>query len=299
MQHNQRAGLLFAALGFTLLSCGDAVVKSMAGQWAPTAIATTRYVLGALGLATVLAAREGRGAFVVPQPRVQMLRGFAVGMATVGFFSALFLMPLAEATSITFTSPMITALLSAVFLGEPARRETLVASVVAFVGVLVVLRPNFLELGWAALLPLASAMGMSRLMIGNRIVAGKGSALSMQFFVAAAASPLLIGASLIGHGSGVARFAVDWPHWSVLARCALVACSATFAHYFIYLGTTRAGAATVAPMTYVQLIVALSLGWLVFGERPDAVALLGATLIIGAGLYLWHSGRVREPGMTD
>ncbi|MDE2597678.1 MAG: DMT family transporter [Sphingomonadales bacterium] len=296
MRQNERSGLLFALAGFALLSCGDAVIKTMTGMWAPTAIATTRYVLGAVGLGALLAHRQGAAGFTMQMPWVQLARGAAVGMATVGFFSAVFVMPLSEATSITFTSPMITALLAALFLGEPARRETWIASFVAFAGVLIVLRPNFAELGWAALLPLMSAVGMSVLMICNRAAAGKATPLAMQFFVAAMASPLLIAASLIGHGSGIGRFALHWPHWSVVARCAVVACSASFAHWFIYMGTTRAGAASIAPMTYVQLIVALTLGWALFGDVPDAVSMLGAAVIVGAGLFLWWSGRTRQPG---
>jgi drug/metabolite transporter (DMT)-like permease len=140
---------------------------------------------------------------------------------------------------------------------------------------------------------------MSILMIGNRASAGKATPLAMQFLVAAAASPLLIAATLIGHGSGIARFALHWPHWSVVARCALVACSATVAHWLIFMGTTKAGAAAIAPMTYVQLVVALVLGWALFGDLPDGLAMLGAAIIIGAGLFLWWSGRVKEPSMTD
>lgn len=271
----------------------------MAGLWAPSAIAMTRYVLGAIGLAAVLAARQGPTGFIAPFPKIQWLRGAAVAVATMGFFSAVFVMPLAEATAITFTSPMITAILAALFLGEPARRETWIASVIAFAGVLIVLRPNFVALGWTALLPLLTALGMSALMIGNRAMAGKATPLAMQFFVAAAASPLLIGATLIGNASGIERLAVHLPHWSVLARCAVVAVSASFAHLLIYMGTTRAGAAAIAPMTYVQLVVALVLGWLLFGDMPDAVAMMGALIIVVAGLYLWRSGRVPEPATVD
>ena len=299
LKHDDRIGLLYALGGFALLSCGDAVIKTMTGMWAPTAIATTRYVLGAIGLSALVAARQGRAGFAVPLPGVQLLRGAAVAMATVGFFFAVFVMPLSEATSITFTSPMITALLAALFLGEPARRETWIASCVAFGGVLIVLRPNFAALGLAAFLPLLSAVGMSVLMIGNRASAGKATPLAMQFLVAAMASPLLIAVTLIGNATGIERFAIHWPHWSVVARCALVACSASVAHWLIFLGTTRAGAAAIAPMTYVQLIVALLLGWLVFGDVPDGVSLGGAAVIVGAGLYLWRAGRVREPAMTD
>jgi len=294
LRKNETTGLLYALGGFAMLSMGDAVVKSMTGQWPPTAIAATRYALGAVALSVLLGVREGRAGFALPHLPVQLLRGFGVGLATVGFFTAIAFIPLAAATSITFTSPMITALLAALVLGEPARRETVVASLVAFGGVLVVLRPNFAAAGPAALLPLLSALGMSLLMIGNRFVAGKASSLAMQFSVAVMATPLLLLAVAAGHASGMPRFALSVPDWTVLARCALVACSASLAHWLIYMGTTRAGPATVAPMTYVQLLVATLMGWTFFGDRPDGLTMLGAAIIIGAGLYLWNAGRRRE-----
>ena len=297
MRPTERTGLLYALAGFSLLSCGDAVVKSMAGEWAPTAIAALRYVLGAIGLGALLAAREGRAAFAMPLPRVQLLRGFAVALATIGFFTAVFVMPLAAATALTFTSPMLTALLAALVLGEPARRETWLASLLAFAGVLIVLRPNFVAAGWAALFPLLSALGMSLMMIANRHVAGRASPLAMQVFIAGVAAPLLVVAAAVLHFSGIARFAVGWPDWTVVARCALVALTASSAHWLIYLGTTRAGAGSIAPMTYVQLIVATTLGWLFFDNHPDALTLLGAAVIVLAGLYLWHSGRSLPPAV--
>lgn len=299
MKTSERSGLLFALAGFSTLSIGDAVVKSMAGQWAPTAVAATRYVLGAVWLGLLLLRFEGRAAFAMPVPRIQLLRGAAVGMATIGFFSAIYVMPLAEATSVTFTSPMLTALLAALFLGEPARRSTVIASIVAFCGVLLVLRPNLAEFGLAALFPFVSAVGMSLLMIGNRLVAGRASALAMQFYIAAMAAPLLVGAALIGGQTGIERFALTWPSWSVLAKCAFVSVSASVAHWLIYMGTTRAGPATIAPMTYVQLLLATGFGFFLFGDHPDAVTLLGGLIIVGAGLYLWHAGKVSEPAMTD
>lgn len=299
MVQGQRAGLIYALAGFGLLSCGDAVVKSMAGMWAPTAIAALRYVFGMSGLAVLLLVKEGPRAFRMPVPLVQFGRGAAVGIASIGFFSALFVMPIASATALTFTSPMITGLLAAILLGEPAKKETWIASAIAFAGVLIVLRPNLLAVGLAALFPLLSALGMSLLMIGNRFVAGRASGLAMQFYVALGATPVLIAASVALHFSGIARFAVDWPAWSVIARCAVVAFSASCAHWLIYLGTTRAGAATIAPMTYVQLLVATITGWTFFNSHPDLWTLAGAALIIAAGLYLWNAGRVREPAMTD
>ncbi len=289
--HDERAGLLNALCGFALLSVGDAVVKSMAGEWPPTAIAALRYVLGAAGLSAILFAREGAAGFRIVQPGLQFVRGAAVAIATVAFFGSLFLMSLAEATTIIFVSPMITGLLAPLVLKEPARRATWIASIAAFAGVLLVLRPNVAEIGIAAFLPLLVACAMSALFMANRAAAGRASPLAMQAWLALIAAPILVVAAIAGDRSSFAALSVTVPSLEVVAKCAFVALSASSAHWLIYLGTTRAGAASIAPMTYVQLVVATTLGWLWFGDRPDAATVAGAAVIVGAGLYLWRTGR--------
>ena len=286
---DDRAGLLYALAGFALLSLGDAVVKSMAGEWPPTAIAALRYVLGAAGLSAVLYAREGAAGFRLVRPRLQLIRGAAVAVATVSFFGSLFLMSLAEATTIIFVSPMITGLLAPLILKERAGRATWIASAIAFAGVLLVLRPNIAELGAPALLPLLVALAMSALFMANRASAGRASALAMQAWLALIAAPILIVIAAVGHWSGFAPLVVAAPSLEVVAKCAFVAVSASSGHWLIYLGTTRAGAASIAPMTYVQLVVATGLGWWWFADRPDAATMAGAAVIVGAGLYLWHA----------
>ena len=96
----------------------------------------------------------------------------------------------------------------------------------------------------------------------------------------------------MGARSGIAMLALDMPDWSVVVRCALVAITGTTGHWLIYHGTTRAGAATVAPATYVQLITASALGWLVFDNMPDLATIFGALIIVAAGLILWWDGRL-------
>lgn len=297
----ERSALLLALGGFALLSLGDVLVKSMTGLWPGSAVAVLRYVFGMGGLSALLAVRRGPAGFAMPGLRWHVLRGLGVAISAVAFFTAVQMMPMAAATAISFTSPMITGLLAAVLLGEPARRSTWIASAVAFCGVLIVLRPNLAAIGPAALLPLASATGMALLMVANRAVAGKASVLTMQFSVSLFGLLFMAGFALLGHLSGLGAMHVGgMPSMGVVLRCAAIACSATCAHLLIFLATTRAGAGTIAPMTYVQLLMAGLAGWLVFGEHPDPTALAGAGVIVGAGLYLWRAGRmVDEPQGTD
>lgn len=289
MTQNARTALVLALCGFSVLSIGDAVVKSLAGAWPGTAVAALRYSFGAIGLAALVRATAGRKGFALPNPWLQLGRGAAVALATICFFMAVMALPLADATAIQFTSPMLTGLLSPFVLGERAPRAVWGATIVAFAGVLIVLRPNLLALGPAAFWPLGAAFGMAWLMIFNRKAAGLASPLAMQLLLAAMAAPILIVAATLLHLSGGTAFQVPPPSAEVILKCALVALTATTGHWLIYSATVRANAAIIAPMTYVQLIIATLLGWAWFGHAPDAARLGGAALIILAGLWLWRS----------
>ena len=287
--------LVLALVGFSILSFGDAVVKTMAGEWPAPAVSALRYNFGALGLGAAVWLVYGRAGFTMPRPRLQLARGAAVSLATICFFLGVMAMPLADATAIQFTSPILTALLSGLVLGERVPKGTWGAIAVAFAGVLIVLRPNLLEIGGAALYPLGAAFGMAWLIIFNRKTAGDAPILVMQFLLALFAAPLLLLAAAGLALTGAPQFAVPWPSGEVIAKCALVAFTASTGHLLIFWATTKANAAAVSPMTYVQLIAAAGLGWAWFGDVPDAAALGGAALIIGAGLWLWRSQKPPPP----
>jgi drug/metabolite transporter (DMT)-like permease len=294
MQQSDRAGLLYALAGFSTLSIGDAIVKGMPGAWPAPAMAATRYVAGTLLLFMLLARAEGFAALRLPRDPLQWLRGAAISVAAVGMFLAVWIMPLAEATTIVFTQPIITAVLAMVFLGERARLSTWLATLVAFAGVYLVIRPSFETAGWGVLFPLLSATGMAVTIIANRKVSGRASVLALQYYMSVTALVFLLAATTAAHFSGLEAFRMHWPEWSVVARCAFIGLSATLAQWLIFMGTVKAGAGTVAPMTYGQLLVAVALGWMFFGDRPDLTALAGAAVIVGSGLFLWWRGRAND-----
>ncbi|WP_313808187.1 DMT family transporter [Sphingobium sp.] len=291
MRTDERGAMLVAATGFALLSVSDAVVKCIIGLWPPVAIAALRFAIGAGLLATLVALREGRAGFAVPAPRIQLLRGVGMAVASACFFASVKLLPLATTTAIFFTSPMITAILSSLILKEKAERRTWFSIAVAFTGVLVVLRPNILLLGWPAMLPLVGAFGMSLMVIGNRVVAGRSSALGAQVVMAGIAAVCLAPFALVVQSTGFGPAIPGPPEARVIIGVVLVASLASLAHGLVYLGTTRAIASQIAPMTYIQIVGAVSFGWLLFDEHPDFWTLIGITVIVGAGLFLWQSER--------
>ncbi|HEX8535795.1 MAG TPA: DMT family transporter [Allosphingosinicella sp.] len=295
------AALLIALAGFSMLSVGDAVVKSMTGEWPAPAVSALRYNFGAVGLGIAVALRYGRAGFVLPRPWLQAGRGLAVSLATICFFLGVMAMPLADATAIQFTSPFLTALLSALLLGERVPRLAWGAIALAFAGVLIVLRPNFAAVGGAAFYPIGAALGMAFLITLNRKSAGDAPILVMQFVLALVAAPVLVAAAAGLAALGGPHFEIGWPGAEVVLKCAIVACTASTAHMLIYWATVHAGAATVSPMTYVQLFVAALIGWIWFGDAPDVFTAAGAALIIAGGLLLWRAQKPRPPveGTSD
>ena len=128
VQHSERSGILLAAAGFSSLSVGDAIVKTMAGEWSPLAVAALRFTIGAIALSLLLLRSEGPGAFRPRRPLLQVARGACLAGATLCFFSAVFVMQLAEAMALAFVSPVFVALLSGPLLKEKVRPAVWIAS---------------------------------------------------------------------------------------------------------------------------------------------------------------------------
>jgi drug/metabolite transporter (DMT)-like permease len=284
-------GFLIAAAGFALLSCGDAVIKSMAGLWPVPAIAALRFSLAVPLLAVFVAVKDGSGGFAVRRPAVQAGRGLMLAASSIFFFTSISRMPLTDATAIAFVSPVITALLSLLFLKEPMQLRAWLATGLALVGVALVLRPNLAEIGVIALLPLGSALCFAIMIILNRMAAGTGRAMGLQWAMVCVAAPLVCLVAVASHFSGTPSLAVGPPEASVVMRCALVAVTASCAHWLIFQGTIRATAAEAGQAVYVQLLVALAIDAALFDHFPDPTAMVGALLIVCAGLSMWLNQR--------
>jgi drug/metabolite transporter (DMT)-like permease len=190
-------------------------------------------------------------------------------------------------------------MMALLMLTAPTPRARMRLTLFAFAGVVLVLRPNFATAGWGVLFPLLGATGMAVTIIANRKVHGRASILAMQFYMSVTAMMFLAVATTAGHFSGLENFRLHWPDWTIVARCVFIGLSATLAQWLIFMGTVKAGAGTVAPMTYGPLLMATARGATFFGDWPDVTAILGAAVIVGAGLFLWWRGRAPEPAKTD
>ncbi len=285
------SGILLALIAFSGFPIGDAFIKSMAGDWPAPAVAALRFTIGAIALAAILFWREGRTGFQISRPWLHAARGLALTVGTLTFFSAIYIMPLADAVAISFVNPILTALFSGWFLNEKMRPATWVATIVAFGGVLIMLRPNVAAFGWIAILPLITAVAMAAMLILNRMVSSQRSIFAAQFYIAFWAAIFLSIAAGIGHFVLPVMYIPGAPDWGVILRCMIVAVTATSCHFLLYMATMRTTAAAIAPIVYIQLIIASLISVFIFGDAIDPLALVGGGLILLSGLFLWRSER--------
>ena len=220
-------------------------------------------------------------------PGIQVTRGLLVALATICFFTALSLVPMAEAYTISFAAPFIVTILSIPFLGERVGWRRWTAIGVGFLGVLVVIRPGFGVVHWALLLPLVTATCFASYQILTRKVGARSGEhpVAMLFYMALA-------------GTAVMSMLVPF-HWQPLdatAWAGMVAMGALAAvgHMLLIRALALASAVTLSPFIYTQLIWAIIFGYVLFGEVPDGWMLLGSAIIVGSGLFVFYREYVQS-----
>lgn len=284
-----------------LLGPGGAEVGARFGApLPPLEIGWARFFFQSLIILPMALAIVGMGAL---RPRHLLLvaaRGALIGIATILFFTSIVYLGLAEAIAIFFVEPLILTLLSALVLGEQIGWRRISAVIVGFAGALIVIRPNFLEVGWPAVLPLATAACFATYLILTKILADKEHPLTLHLWAGLTGTALLSVMLVAAAAAGIEAAAPVAPsaiQWAMLAALGLVA---TLGHFLVVMAFRRAPASQLAPLQYLEIVSAGLLGWIVFGEVMDAASLLGVAIIVASGLFVLRRERVRniEPAIA-
>ena len=222
----------------------------------------------------------------------QFARGVLLAIATVCFFAALQHLPMAEAISIYFIQPLILTALSAMFLGEQVRRRRIIAIIFGLLGVFVILQPSLLIFGPPALFPLGSAFAMAGYVTITRQLAGKAHPYQMQLIVGITATLFLGAIMLFGQIFEVAGTSFVIPNVQQIEWIIYMGLVATIGHLLIVWAATNAPASVLAPFQYTEIISSVILGYLVFNDLPAKSTVLGVSIIVVCGVYLFHRERV-------
>ncbi len=274
-------------LGFCVLApFGDALAKLL-GERVPLGLAVfVRFAVQAVILVPVVWAGG----------RVWRMRGRVLGIVVartvlhvVGIglmFTALQYLPLADAVAILFVMPFLMLGLGYFLLHEEVGPRRLWAAAAGFVGTLLVVQPSFAAVGWPALLPLGVAVNFAFFMLLTRQIAKETDPVGMQMVSGWIAVALLAPLMIWGAAQGVPVFAVpvvSAENWGLLLTIGLVG---SVSHLLMVWSLRYAPAATLAPMQYLEIPVAVAIGWAIWRDLPNGLAVLGIAVTIAAGLYI-------------
>ncbi len=265
--------------GGLLLTMNDGVVKWLSGDYQVGQILTFRGAAAVILITGVLLWRREFNIFEVRYPKVQLLRAVLMIASTFLFVNGLRLMPLADTVAVAFVGPIFVTALAPILLSERVGWRRWSAVLVGFAGVLIILRPGGDGLHWAALLPAGAALcGACRDLLTRGISHGEASGTTLFYST--------LGVALAG--AVTAPFGWQTPALADLGLFVVAGMLLSIAH-FLHIETFRfAEAAVVTPFKYSALLWAMAIGFLVWGDIPDNRTLLGAALLIGSGLYIFH-----------
>lgn len=277
-------GILIMCAGVLCLALGDALSKWLGGSYAPIQIIFFRTLISLPLIALLARFSGGWRTLRTRRPVVHLLRGLIFTATMFCFITGLTLLPLAETTAIAFAAPLFVALLSGPLLNERVDRVPLIASLVGFVGVLIVVRPGAAGFQWGALIVIGAAVCYALMMVTARRYGSKESLWAMVFY--ATLVPMLVSAVLL---PGVWRTPQPL-HWLGFLASGMLGAAAMSC---ITLAFRYAPAALAAPFDYTAMIWAVVLGWWLWGEVPDRWVFIGAALIIASGVAIaLHERRV-------
>lgn len=302
--------MLLKAIGFKLISAllfaaMSALVRQL-GDVAP--VGQLVFFRSACAIPPVLLIYALRGELMTAvrtrRPLGQLGRGALSVAGMFTNFSALTRLPLADATAISFASPLITVALAAVILKESVRLYRWSAVSVGFAGVIVMLIPHF-DLSHYATAGAASVATAGSIFAITAAFCNAGTVIQTRRLAQSeTTSSIVFYFSLVTALAGAVTLPFAWhtPTGSELVMLVSLGVFGGVAHIFLTESYRHATASVIAPFDYSAMLWALLLGYWVFGELPSALVYLGASIVAGAGLFvIWRERqlglqRAREAG---
>jgi drug/metabolite transporter (DMT)-like permease len=283
----QSRGILYMLMSVTVFSSMDMTAKLLGQRVDLSQVLWARYGGQILVLVLIFAPRLTR-ALRTEHPWLQLARGLMQLGAAACFFSAIRTQGLAEATAVADLAPVLITLGAALLLGEKVGPRRMAGIGVALIGALIVIRPGAAVFSPTSLWPLGTAACLAGYALATRHIGLKESPLT---------GLLYSGLICTGVMSLIVPFRWVTPDSTALMLMVLIGCLGTVGQLMMIRAYAVAEASAIAPFSYAGLLAASGWGLLVFGTVPDGWTVLGALVIVAAGLYVWH--RERKSGTAD
>jgi len=278
--------ILLTLVTIIVFGIQDAVSKMLVQTYSPFLITMMRY-WGFAAFALFMVARQAplRQALVSRAPGWQVLRGVLL-IADIWFFAlALQTVPLGELQAIVIVYPLLVTLFAIPILGEKVGVFRFAAVGAGFLGALIIMRPGGIPLDWGVAYALASAAFYAIYIVITRKVSSVDSAATSLTYIA------VVGLVL---SSCVGVFFWEPMAWGDFALVVVIMATTCAGHGVMVYALTMAPASVLQPFNYFSLPWAIILSIVVFGHWIDAISLLGASVIVAAGLVVMWRERARK-----
>jgi len=285
IQNKNGRGILLMVLSMGAFALADTLVK-VSTSFLSSAQVLFYLIAGALVAFALIAKLQGdrlidRRVFTP----VLLLRYLAEVIGMVGMVTALTYVPISTVGAITQATPVLATLGAVLFLRENIGWRRWATIACGFIGVLLIVQPGAAEFDLTVLWAVVAMVALSVRDVTTRLVPADMASTSLATYTMAAALPFTVGWVLV---NGEHFFPVN-TNWVVVLPMIILGA----AGYLLLIAALRtAEVSVVMPFRYTRIVFLLGLGMLVFGERPDALMLLGALIIVGSGIYMMWRERV-------
>lgn len=270
-------GVLLMSAAMLIIPAVDGLAKHLSAFYSPLMIGWCSF-LAASALVTPIAVRQhGRAIFPQGQRRLHLLRLAFLLLAATLYYVAVSRIPLATAVSAYFIGPIVASVLAVAVLGERFTPVKLVSLALGVAGALVILQPGGAPPDPGLLFAFASGVAFACFQVTTRKIAGGAGPFQTLAF------QYLMGLVLLAPQAALNWTTPDPAHLWLFAAMGAVGVAT---HILAVLAYRRAEASTLAPLSYLELLGSAAIGYLAFGDLPGGPVILGAALIVAAGLIL-------------
>jgi drug/metabolite transporter (DMT)-like permease len=277
------AGILLMLAGIFLFAVNDTLGKWLVATYSVGQVLLIRSAAALIVLAPFIL-REGAQPFrEAPKPGLQLFRVVFSTLEVAGFYWAVAYLPLVDVMTFYLAGPIYVTAISALFLREPVGWRRWSAVIVGFIGVIIALRPTSASWSAPALIALAGSLCFSLLMIVTRHLRGTSDTV------------LVTGQTVTALILGAVLAPLHWvtPTLTDTALLALLGVVAMVAHICVNRSLKLAPASVVVPYQYSMIVWGIVFGFIVFGDVPEIAMLIGAAIIICAGIYIFIREQAR------
>jgi drug/metabolite transporter (DMT)-like permease len=280
-------GIVFCVTAFFFFACMDALAKYLGGSYHWVQLVFFRALFGFLPVLPVVYSDGGLRALRTRHPILHLIRSAAVLVALATYFIGLQYMPLAEALTLAFTSPLFVTLLSIPLLGERVGSHRLLAILAGFAGVLVIMRPGADAFKPEAFYLLVAGAAFALSSVLTRLLGRTETNGAIIFY--STLGQFLPTALVLPFVWQMPASLTDWLLFVGMG------CLGGIGLQLITLAFRNAQASVLAPFEYTTLIWATLIGWMVWREWPGNHVWIGAAILVATGLYItYREGRLRQ-----